>query len=63
VWRLGFWIPCEVTNSASLDGELDWPAQGIRSTFHLSQHQIDEAMRGARQLWPSDDPPEYTSTG
>jgi hypothetical protein len=54
IWRLGFWIPCEATNAAPLDYELDWPAQQLRSTFHFSQDQIDEAMRAARQLWIDD---------
>jgi hypothetical protein len=49
--RLGFWIPCEVADAAPLDYELDWPAQQLRNTFHVSQDQIDEAMRAARQLW------------
>jgi len=56
--RLGFWIPCEVTNAAPLDYELDWPAQQLRSPFHVSQDQIDQARRAARQLWPVDDPPD-----
>ena len=51
ICRLGFWIPCEAADAAPLDYELDWPAQQLRSTFHVSQDQIDEAMRAARQLW------------
>jgi hypothetical protein len=51
IWRLGFWIVCEAASAAPLDYELDWPAQQLRSTFHVSQDQIDEALRAARQLW------------
>jgi hypothetical protein len=58
LWRLGFWIPIEVANAAPLDYELDWPAQQLRSAFHFSQDQIDEASRSARQLWLIDDPPD-----
>lgn len=54
LWRLGFWIPFEAANAAPLDYELDWPAQQVRTTFHLSQDQIDEAWRAARQLWNDD---------
>jgi hypothetical protein len=43
--------PCEAADAAPLDYELDWPAQQLRSTFHVSQDQIDEAMRATRQLW------------
>jgi hypothetical protein len=56
LWRLGFWIACAVPNAAPLDYELDWPAQQLRSTFHVSQDQIDDAMRAARQLWIDDQP-------
>ena len=46
----GFWIPCEAADAAPLDYELRWPARAQR-LFHVSQDQIDEAMRAARQLW------------
>jgi hypothetical protein len=59
LWRLGFWISGEITNTTSLDCELDWPAQQVRDTFHFSQNQISEAMRGTRQLWPDDGPQNY----
>jgi hypothetical protein len=54
IWRLGFWIACEAASAAPLDYELDWAAQQLRGTFHVSQDQIDEALRAARQLWFDD---------
>lgn len=63
VWRLGFWISCEIPDAAPLDYELHWPAQQVRSTFHFSQDQIDDARRGSRQLWPIDDPQEHSYRG
>ncbi|HSR85715.1 MAG TPA: hypothetical protein VLM11_16200 [Streptosporangiaceae bacterium] len=53
IWRLGFWIACDVTGAAPLEYVLDWPAQAVHSAFGFTQEQIDEARRAARQLWPA----------
>jgi hypothetical protein len=55
IWRLGFWIACDVTSAAPLEYVLDWPAQAVHSAFGFTQEQIDEAWRAARQLWPAYD--------
>ncbi len=55
IWRLGFWVACDVTSSAPLEYVLDWPAQAVHSVFGFTQDQMDEARRAARQLWPADD--------
>jgi hypothetical protein len=55
IWRLGYWIACDVSGAAPLEYVLDWPAQAVHSVFGFTQDQIDESRRAARQLWPADD--------
>jgi hypothetical protein len=55
IWRLGYWIACDVASAAPLHYVLDWPAQAVHSAFDFSQEQIDQAGDAARQLWPADD--------
>jgi hypothetical protein len=55
IWRLGFWIACDVASAAPLQYVLDWPAQAIHSAFGFTRKQIDQAADAARQLWPAHD--------
>jgi hypothetical protein len=55
IWRVGFWIACDVPVAAPLEYVFDWPAQSVHSVFGFTREQIDEALRAARQLWPDGD--------